>query len=587
MAKHSPGKWRLEVVFGLLVLAVGGLGYRVYDLIRSTGDRAERMVERQQMMTRPEAGRPGGIYMRAGKMLVPVAESRQTPSIYVDPNRLDDKDLPAACALLGKALSMDPNRVRQEIMERRDRRFAWIRREVTPLEANAVKALHMPWAGIEYEWRRDYPAGPTAAAVVGWRPAEANTSSGAGSELRHKKVIEPRDGVRVEVADVSRRPVMLLADMSRPPEDGCSVVLCIDASIQGFLEEALAESVGKYQGKWGAGIVVNPQTGEILAMACVPSFNPNEFAQTDPNWLTNRAITMPYEPGSVAKPIFAAAAVEARAVTYDTMIFCENGTYFASKGGRISDHGNHYETMSVRDIVVHSSNIGMAKIGEKLGNRQLRQVALRFGLGQPTGVELPGEGKGILRPWTRPNGQPLWDGYSLRRVPFGQEVSATTLQLAMAFSALVNGGELLRPRIADRVVDANGQVVKEFPRTAVRRVISPAVSEQTISVMADVVERGTGSKCKSARWTTLGKTGTAQIARNGVYVDHAYVASFVGAGPVHSPKALCLISVYWPNSSKGYYGGTVAAPYVKDVLEKTLAYMGVPPDRAVASAGGN
>jgi cell division protein FtsI (penicillin-binding protein 3) len=572
----------LEAVYGLLVLAIGGLGYRLVDLIRTTGAKAERTVQRQQMVTHPVPGKPGGIYVRAGKMLVPVAESRQVPSVYVDPNMIvDEKDLATTCDRLGKALDMDPNRVRREISLRRSRRFVWVKREVDPREANAVRALRLPWVGIEYEWRREYPAGALAAAVVGFPPAEANSPSGAGAELQHRRAMEAQDGCRVMVADVSRRPVMAVAELSRPPQDGCNVVLCIDAPIQGFLEKALADAVTTYEARWGAGIVVNPQTGEVLAMASVPTYNSNEFAHADPNWRTNRVITVPYEPGSVAKPIFAAAAVEARVATYDTKIFCENGTYVAARGGRISDHGNHYGWLSLWDIIVHSSNIGMAKVGEKLGNRQQREFALRFGLGRQSGIDLPGESGGILRPLRR------WDGYSLRRVPFGQEVSVTTLQLAMAFCALVNGGELLRPRIVDRIVDAEGRPVRQFPREVVQRVISPSVSEQTLSVLTDVVERGTGKACQLSRWTSFGKTGTAQIARGGVYVENAYVGSFVGGAPARGPRVLCLISIYWPNHVKGYYGGKVAAPAVKEVLEQTLAYLGVPPDRSVSLAGSN
>jgi cell division protein FtsI/penicillin-binding protein 2 len=308
-------------------------------------------------------------------------------------------------------------------------------------------------------------------------------------------------------------------------------------------------------------------------MCSYPTFNPNAFGRSNPADRTNRAITLPYEPGSAAKPIFAAAAVDAGVVTFDTNIYCENGTYFASKGGRISDHGHQYGYLSVLDIVVHSSNIGMAKIGEKLGNRQLRDIAYRFGFGQKTGVELTGEDQGIVRDMHK------WDGYSLRRVPFGQEIAVTAMQLVMAFGALSNGGELLAPRLVDRVTDNQGQVVWQGQRKVVRRVLKPSVSAQTLESMAGVVERGTGSACKMKQWTSFGKTGTAQIPGPQGYQEGAYTGTFIGGAPVNKPRVLCLISVYWPNRRKGYYGGTVAAPYVKNVLEQSLAYLNVPPDR--------
>jgi cell division protein FtsI/penicillin-binding protein 2 len=564
---------------------MAGLGVRLYHLVVYTGVESERKLQMQQLMTLADPGKPGGIYIRAYKSFVPVAESRPVPSIYVDPNMIEEGRLAETAIKLGGVLNIPPVRVQELIFLRHDRRFAWIKREVDDMEANTVKFLRLPGVGIAYEWRREYPCGGLAGTVVGFPPLEdANVASGAGIERRLRDVMKPEDGHRVAVVDVGRRPVQFLPDKSKQPRDGDSVMLYIDASIQGFLEKAVADAVSKNQARWGAGVVVNPFTGEVLAMYSAPGVNPNEYAHADPNWRTNRVIEMPYEPGSVAKPIFAAAAVENKLATYDTMIFCENGTYSAPRGGTISDHGNHYGWLSLHDILVHSSNIGMAKVGEKMGNRLIREAALRFGLGQETGIDLPGESPGILRSWTRPDGTLRWDGYSMRRVPFGQEISTTTIQLAMAFAALANGGELLRPRIVDRVIDPDRRTVREFPRTVVRRVLSKSVADQTVLAMIDVVERGTGSACKASPWTMFGKTGTAQIARNGVYVENAFVSSFVGGAPARSPRALCLVSVYWPNYSIGHFGAKVSAPAVKEVLEQTMAYLDVPPDKNVAVA---
>ncbi len=579
MSKESPGKWRLELVYGLLLLAMGGLGYRLYHLVTVVRPEAEKRVQRQELLTAPDPGRPGGIYVRAGKALVPVAESRQVPSVFVDPGLMDDANLAPTAIALAQVLQMDPVRVQEKLFLRRDTRFAWIGRQVTPEEANAVRDLRLKWVGVDYEWRREYPCGALAGTVVGYPPVgDPNVPSGAGIERRMSREMAPRDGRRVLVTDVSRRPISLVAERTQPPQDGLNVVLCLDASIQAFLEKAVAEAVAKNQAKWGAGVVLQPYTGEVLAMCSVPGLNPNDFRNADPNQRSNRAIEFPYEPGSVAKPIFAAAAVERRVATYDTLINCEGGTYTAPRGGTISDHGNHYGMLSLRDVIVHSSNIGMAKVGEKLGNAQIYEIARQFGLGQPTGVDLPGDNRGILRPLR------AWDGYSTRRVPFGQEISCTTLQLGMAFCALVNGGELLRPRVVDRILDPERNVVKEYPRTVVRRVLSRSVSDQTLSVLTDVVERGTGSECRKSPWSMFGKTGTAQIAKRGVYVDRAFVASFVGGAPARSPRALCLVSVYWPNYSINHFGAKVAAPAVREVLEQTMAYLGVPPDKAAAVA---
>ena len=296
----------------------------------------------------------------------------------------------------------------------------------------------------------------------------------------------------------------------QPPRDGRHVFLSIDTGIQGFLEEAVGQAIEKYHAKWGVGILVNPQSGQVLAMCSLPSFNPNEYSRAEQDAVTNKALSVPYEPGSALKPVFAAAAVDAGVMTYDTPIFCENGLYVAPRGGRISDHGSSYGTLSLTDVVVYSSNIGMAKVGEALGNNAMYAVAQRFGFGHETGIELPGESRGIVRRLAK------WDGYSTRRVPFGQEISVTSLQLTMAFAAHSNGGWLLRPRVVDCVRDAAraDRVAQPANRSSAACSASPPPSRR-LAVLREVVLRGTGKACQMERWSSFGKTGTAQIAQDG------------------------------------------------------------------------
>jgi len=235
--------------------------------------------------------------------------------------------------------------------------------------------------------------------------------------------------------------------------------------------------------------------------------------------------------------------------------------------------------LSLEEVNVVSSNIGMAKVGEMLGNDELYRIARSFGFGSKTGIELPGESAGQVRPPGK------WDGYSLRRVPFGQEISVTALQLTMAFCSLVNGGLLMRPRLVDSIVDAGtGQVIWKSRPVVVRRVLSSRVSARSLEVLRAVIERGTGRACRLSEWSSFGKTGTAQVAMSGGYNDRDYCGSFIGGAPASRPRVVCLISIYRPNRSLGYYGGKVAAPYVKEVLEQTLSYLGVPPDLPDRSA---
>jgi len=572
MQTESTPRGRLGVAFTLLLMGAGLLGVRQAGLINnSTADTLD-LAAKQQRMVVPLAGRPGGIWVRTRHSYRLLAGSRQSPSCYMDPYMIPEEQIDRVARDLARSLGLDSRGLSALIRSRRDSRFVWVKRDIKDREVEAVTSLGIPsMVGITHEWRRQYPNGALAAGVLGFCLADG--SPGGGLELSQRRWLGATDGRRVLLADARRRPIWLSSDDSAPPTDGHDVYLTIDASIQSFLEEAICEAVDQYDGKWAVGVVVEPATGRILAMASAPTFDPNEFNQAPPDNWANRAILCPYEPGSVAKPIFAAAAVDAGVATYNTEVFCENGVYYAPRGGRITDHGKSYGMMTLEQGVVASSNICLAKVGGMLGNNRLHAAALRFGLGAATGIELPGEEPGTIRPLDK------WDGYSTPRVPFGQEMSVTALQLAMAFAALGNGGLLMKPQLIEQVTDPHGQVVYRSQPKVVRRVIRPETSASTVEVLRKVVEEGTGQNSRLSQWTSFGKTGTAQIPGVGGYIEGAYTGSFVGGAPVKSPRVICLISVYWPDKQKGYYGSTVAAPYVKSVLERTLAYLEVPSDR--------
>ena len=280
---------------------------------------------------------------------------------------------------------------------------------------------------------------------------------------------------------------------------------------------------------------------------------------------------MPYEPGSIFKPMIAASAVQLGVVDWETKIDTGNGTYHAPRGGRISDHGSAYGVISVRMGIIKSSNVLMAKIGGMLGNRDLHTLLGTWGFGQKTGIHLPGESGGIVRPLNK------WDGYSTPRIPIGQEVATTALQMVMAYGAIANGGILMQPRLVQKVVDSSGRLLREVPAQPVRRVLSKAIANQTVGVLEEVIQRGTGKNCRIPGYRVFGKTGTAQIAGVGGYEGHGYCGSFVGGAPAGKPALICLISIYKP-SRYGYYGGTVAAPAVREVLENSLRYLQIPPE---------
>ena len=589
MEGQTGSKWRQNIVFGGMMLVLVALGGRLWHMRTRYSDKALEMTERQQRYVIRIPARIGNIYATAHNRPVLLATSRQAPTCFVDPSLLDDYEIADLAVVIGDALSIEPMKVQDTLITRRYKKYAPIKdnpyREITLGQLAAIKAMKNQAVGVEHQWMRGYPCANLAGSVVGFRMRDGRP--GGGLELSLNKHLTAVDGRREILVDAARRAVRLQPGKSIPPKDGNHVFLCLDAVIQDYLQEAVCETVARYGGfrTWATGVVIDPKTGRVLAMCSVPSFDPNASNRPG-STATNRAVIMPFEPGSVVKPLFAAAAVSEGVVDWNTMIFCENGCYRPRRGGRITDHGKSYGMKSVTDGVVLSINTLMAKLGGKLGNKRLHKWVTKLGFGRKTGIQLPGEDPGLIRPLRK------WDTYSTPRVPFGQEMAVTSLQLAMAFGAVANDGLLLKPRLVERIIDPQGKVVHAGARKVVRRVFSSTVARQCRLVMQQVVERGTGKRCKMDQWTSFGKTGTAQIAGPGGmgYVDGAYTGSFVGGAPVGEPRVLCVISVYWPDRSKAYYGGTIAAPFVKQVLEKSLKYLKVPPDKGVGiasvSAGG-
>ena len=598
---------RHDVMFALLILLLVGLvayvgtRYARYDFRHDLPADLEQRIARAKRGTRIVTtlpARPGTVYGRGWKAPILMAASRQVPSCFIDPKLLDDRQLGEVLVDLSRVLHVDVGDLYAKVAPRREKRFCWLKQEITREEKDALAAWKVTVAeqarqasagmasdtgrayrkhqrektraiGIQYEWRRTYPNGSCGSTVLGY--FNRNNEPGGGIHSTLARLLLPRGGRLVLRGDARRRPFAVELSESEMPEDGCNVYLSIDMNIQNTLQIAIAAACEKHQAEWGTGVVINPWTGDVLAMCSVPNFDPNQFNTTDPAKMLNRAICMPYEPGSIFKPMIASSAVQLGVVNWETIIDTGNGTYHAPRGGRISDHGSRYGVISVRTGIIKSSNVLMAKIGGILGNRDLHTLLGTWGFGQKTGIHLPGESGGIVRPLQK------WDGYSTPRIPIGQEVSTTALQVAMAYGAIANGGILMRPRLVQKVVGADGKLLREVPAQPVRRVLSKAVANQTVEVLEEVIQRGTGKNCKIPGYRVFGKTGTAQIAGVGGYEGNGYCASFVGGAPAGKPALICLISIYKP-SRYGYYGGSVAAPAVRDVLEKSLRYLHIPPE---------
>ena len=381
-----------------------------------------------------------------------------------------------------------------------------------------------------------------------------------------------RPGGMFFFADAFRRSIRL-KEQSSVLSDGAGVILTIDSTIQQFARGELVKQYEAFEAEGAIAVVAEPRTGAILAMVSLADFDPNAIGSTDPKKFRNRATTDQFEPGSIIKPIVMAIALDSGVITRTDEIFCENGNYHGKGFGRIGEYREGFGNLSVRDIVVKSSNIGMAKIGQRLGKEKLYRGLRLFGFGRKTGIGLPGDSPGLLWPVSK------WTGYSVTRVPFGQEITVTALQLVRAYCMIANGGHSVRPFLVRAIVDNEGKIIKhKRPSPPVGFVINPDVAKWIVTeAMTGVVNEGTGKRARLEKWQVFGKTGTANIALSDAkgYSQDDYVASFIAGAPAEDPRIIVLVSIRKPNKrlGKGYTGGSVASPVAARIIEKTLTYL--------------
>jgi cell division protein FtsI/penicillin-binding protein 2 len=424
---------------------------------------------------------------------------------------------------------------------------------------------------------RNYPNLSLAAHVLGFVGKNRDTNSVDFGQLTGVDGIErvfndKLSGVRgwrVTETDSRKREMVALRDQDVPARDGLNVVLTIDSVIQHLLENALAEGFQRNSPANISGLVIRPRTGEILGMASLPNFDPNQVPR-DPELRRNRIITDVVEPGSTFKIVVVSGALNDRTVTLNDVFDCENGR-FPFAGRVLHDHGQGYGRLSVESIITKSSNIGAAKIGIKMGNRRLYEYLCDYGFGMPTGVQLPSESRGIVHPVDK------WSKVSIAQIPMGQGIAVTRLQMAMAMSAMANNGALMRPMLVSRLEDRDGHVVVQYKPQQVRQVVSAAAAQQMVQALKTVVTSdGTAAKAALTNYTVAGKTGTAQKAGRGGYLPGKYVASFIGFFPADNPE-LC-ISIVLDEPKGGHFGGEVAAPVFHQVAESVANYLNISPD---------
>jgi cell division protein FtsI (penicillin-binding protein 3) len=562
----SSPAWRPTVKRRLLIAALLLIGWSaviearlIYLQVARHADLMTR-AERQQSRTIPVAANRGDILDRDGRVL---AYSVDADSIYAVPTEIDNAT-EAAGALCG-ALADCSVRDRQTLADRikRGRAFVYVRRLVSPEQARRVAALQLAGVGFMKESRRFYPNKDLAAHVLGYVGLDNNGLSGL--EATYDKLIKGDEGTVLIQTDARRRA---FSRVERPSTTGASLELTIDQYLQHVAERELQAGVTWAGAAGGSAVIMDPYTGEILALANYPTFNPNAFREFKDDQRRNRAIQDLYEPGSTFKIVTASAALEEKILSPDAMIETSPGRIYFGSRMIDEDKGHNYGTLSFTDVIVRSSNIGAIKIGLKVGRDRMSDYARRFGFGKPASPDFRGESSGIL--WSSSK---LTDS-ALASMSMGYQVGVTPLQMAVAVSTVANGGEVLQPRVV-RAVIKEGQRVP-VPRKVVTRAINQETAAELRDIMRAVVERGTGGNAKVAGYTVAGKTGTAQKVENGRYSNTDYNVSFVGFVPVQNPVYTIVVVVDSPHAVSPY-GGTVAAPIFGKIADAALRHTGVAP----------
>jgi cell division protein FtsI (penicillin-binding protein 3) len=564
VADQIAQPWRRTMRSRIAVAAIGfalwtvGIEARlVYLQVFRRADLQAR-ADRQQMRTIAAPAKRGEILDRHGRVL---AYSVDADSIYAVPTDIAHPQ--RAAAALCAALDTCTSRERQALAERlgRQKAFAYVRRQVSPDEAKRVAALDLEGVGFIKENRRFYPNKELAAHLLGY--VGIDSVGLAGLEAAYDSQIRGRSGTVLIQTDARRHA---FSRLERPPTAGATLELTIDQYLQHVAERELRQAVWENQAIGGTAMIMNPQTGEIFALANEPTFNPNAFRATQENERRNRAVQDIYEPGSTFKVITASAALEEGIAGLEDPIDVSAG--LIRFGARQIDDVHRYDALSFTDVIVKSSNVGAIKIGLQLGPERLGRYVRRFGFGEPLSPDFPGESPGIVWDPAR------LDDSALASVSMGYQVGVTALQMATAVSSVANGGELVEPRVVRAIVRGNRRV--EVRRRVLRRTVSPGTAAALTTIMESVVERGTAQAAHMSGYTIAGKTGTAAKLIDGRYSRSDYNASFVGFVPSRKPAVTILVVIDSPHGA-GRYGGTVAAPVFKRIAEATLRHLGVGP----------
>lgn len=556
LAERSVAVERGILLGAAMLLWMLAISARLYFLQIIQYNRWMDLARKQQQHTVELAPQRGTIYDSQKREL---AMSLPVDSICAVPQEIPDRGMVAR--LLAPMLGL--NEADLEARLNAARSFCWIKRKVTGDEASRVGALNLQGIYFQKESKRFYPKGELAAALLGYVGMDGKGL--AGIEFALDQQIAGQPGYALVRQDARRQSYSSFPWSGRP---GKNVVLTIDENIQYTAERALAEAVEAHHAQGGVAVVQNPNTGEILAAAGLPAFDPNQYDKASPVAREDRLVSWLYEPGSTFKIVAVSSAVNEKLTRPDELIDCQMGGITLA-GHTIHDHAR-FGVIPVSQVLAESSDVGAIKLGLRLGEQRLYDYILRFGFGGKTGIELPGEERGLLRPPSR------WSGISIGEISMGQEISVTPLQLVSAYSAIANGGVLFRPRLVSDIF--YGDTHDPLPPVPGRRVVSANTAAIMRAMFQGVVDHGTGTLAQLNGYTVGGKTGTAQkIDPNRAYSKTHVVASFVGFAPASRPQLTILVVIDTPEGQ--HYGREVAEPAFKEIAEESLAYLNVPQDK--------
>jgi cell division protein FtsI (penicillin-binding protein 3) len=458
---------------------------------------------------------------------------------------------------------------------RQDRSFVWLARKLDPEQGRRLDRLSLDGIGVVMEGRRFYPKGPLLAHVLGVAGMDGEGLEGV--EYRYESYLRGEKRMMVLQRDAMGRTVFPKSLAERSPISGHQLALTIDEVVQYIAEKELEAAVSQAQAKSGSVIVLDPQSGAVLAMAVSPPFDPNALSVLKKGRLQNAAITDAYEPGSTMKAMIAAAAIEEGAMKPTTMVFGEHGRMTIANTV-IHDH-EKLGWMSFAQVIQKSSNIGAAKTGMVLGGQRLYRYLEAFGFGQRTEIDLPGEGVGLVK------NPKAWGRRSIASISMGQEIGVTPIQMVSAFAALANEGILMKPYVVSEIRDADGHLLKRVAPQVKRRVISPETARSVTQILEGVVTHGTGTRAAIPGFRVAGKTGTAQQIdlKTHRYSSSRFVTSFVGYVPADNPRLAMIVIIDGPKD-RSASGGSLAAPVFSSIGEQVLSYLNVSTDRPVTLA---